>query len=44
MKILEHHESRPQFGLFQQETNDCLICLLPPLNKIEQPERMLVFQ
>src|SRR5215469_16724045 len=44
MKILEHHEPRPHLGLFQQETNDCLICFLAPLDKIEKPERMLVFQ
>ena len=44
MKILEHRHDGLYAVFAQQQAGDCLIRVLPMLERVERPERMLVIQ
>ena len=44
MKILEDRDDRLYAVLAQQQADDCLIRVLPMLERVEGSERMLVIQ
>ena len=44
MKVLEDHNDRLDAALAQQQADDCLIRVLPMLDQIERPERIVLIQ
>jgi hypothetical protein len=44
VKVLDDRDDRLHTALAQQQSSDCLIRVLPMLQRVEGPERMLVTQ